>query len=296
VVSIYLGPEGRAEMAAVYERRLGRLRLPVRSRTVETRFGTTHLLEAGPPDGAPLVLVPGANGCALDFAEPFAALAAERRCFFLDVVGEPNRSSEVRPSKEDHSLGHWLVDVLDGLGVERAAMLGMSGGGYAIVMTGAVAPERIERAALIVPEGFCRADDSVVEERLTRPIARFREDGDVAWVRAFTAATWSPDAFIPGVVYQATARLLRSVHAGPRFGRLLDDGELDGMRAPVLLIAGGADVIFPGELLVARARELLPNLTEAHLLPDAGHIDVRYFIGDLLQRMAAFVGPDPDAR
>ena len=287
--SIYLSPEGRDELVAVYERRLARLRLTVESRVVQTRFGPTHVLEAGPDDGPPLVLIPGANGCALDFAEPFGSLAATCRCFFVDMVGEPNRSSEVRPSKSDHSLGRWVEDVLDGLDLSRAALLGMSGGGYAVVMTAAVVPERIERAALIVPEGFCRADEATLDEALRRPIARFRQDGDVAWVRAFCGATWSPGAFIPGVVYASTARLFRCVDAGPRFGRLLDDGELDGLSAPVLLIAGGADVMFPGERLVVRARELLPNLAEVHLVPDAGHIDVRYFMGELLDRIGGFL-------
>lgn len=287
--SIYLSEQGRAEMAAVYDRRLARLRRPVRSRTVSTRFGPTHLLEAGPEDGPPLVLVPGANGCALDFAEPFGSLARRHRCFFLDVVGEPNRSSETRPSKSDHSLGHWLVDVLDGLGLERAAMLGMSGGGYVILVTGALAPERIERAALIVPEGFVRADEAVLEAALREPIRRFRQDGDLAHVRDFAAAAWSPGAFIPGIVYDSNARLLRSVDAGPRFGRLLGDRELAGLTAPVMLLAGGADVMFPGLDMVARARALLPNLAEVHLLEDAGHIDVRYFMGDLLERLRTFL-------
>jgi len=276
-------------MAAVYEKRLARLRLPVDSRVVPSRFGDTHLLVAGPEDAPPLVLVPGANGCALDFAEPFGSLARRRRCYFLDVVGEPNRSSEARPGKQDDSLGRWLVDVLDGLGLERAAMLGMSGGGYAILVTATVAPERIERAALIVPEGFVRADEAVLEARLRAPIRRYRETGEMVWVRDFVASTWSPDSFVPAIVYDSNARLLRCVDSEPRFGRLLGDGELDGLVAPVLLIAGGVDVMFPGAALVERARQLLPSLAEVHLLEDAGHIDARYFMGELLQRIGWFL-------
>jgi 2-hydroxy-6-oxonona-2,4-dienedioate hydrolase len=288
-MGVYRTPEGRDEMAAVYARRLGRLRLPVTSRTVPTRFGDTHVLQAGPADGPPLLLIPGANGCALDFAEPFGPLAERFSCVFVDVPGEPNRSSETRPDKHDHSLGWWAVDLLDGLGLERAAMLGMSGGGYAIAMTAAVAPERIERAALIVPDGFVRAPDDVIEQRILGPIDRFQADGDPADVRAFVRATWSPEAFVPGLVYESTGRILIHVDARPRFGRLLDDGELDGLHAPVFLIAGGVDVLFPGEALVERARELLPSLAEAVVVPDGGHIDVRYLVGPLVERMKAFL-------
>ena len=289
-MGVYLSEQGRAEMAAAYARRLGRLRLPVTSRVVPTRFGDTHMLVAGPEQAPPLVLVPGANGCALDFAEPFGSLARRRRCYFLDVVGEPNRSSETRPDKGDDSLGRWLVDVLDGLGLERAAMLGMSGGGYVILVTATIEPQRIERAALIVPEGFVRADEAVLDSRIREPIRRFRETGELVHVHDFVTATWSPDAFVPSNVYDTTARLLRGVDSGPRFGRLLEPGELDGLEAPVLLIAGGVDVMFPGEALVGRARELLPRLAEVHLVEDAGHIDARYFMGELLERMGAFFG------
>ncbi len=56
-----------------------------------------------------------------------------------------------------------------------------------------------------------------------------------------------------------------------------------------VLLAGGADVLFPGERLVHRAREILPNLREVIFEPDAGHIHVGFVIGPHMDRVRAFL-------
>ena len=59
--TIYRSAAGEAEFLALYDRFLSRLDIPYESRTLETRFGTTHLLVAGSVGAQPLMLFHGGN-------------------------------------------------------------------------------------------------------------------------------------------------------------------------------------------------------------------------------------------
>ena len=59
--SIYHSAAGEREIHAIYDRQLARLKLPYESRTVETRFGQTHVLELGPDAAPPVVVLQGGN-------------------------------------------------------------------------------------------------------------------------------------------------------------------------------------------------------------------------------------------
>ena len=287
--TIYKTPQSRAVILAGYERRLAALPLAVESRTVETRFGPTHVLVAGPEEAPPLVLVPGSNGCALDFAEPWGFLAERQRCFFLDVPGEPNRSSECRPSKQHLGYGHWMEDVLDAFALERVAMIGMSLGGYVILKSAAAIPKRISRAVLIVPEGFCRSSPWTLLRKISWPLLRQRLAPSPANLRRFVAALSSPGSPVLDAAVDQMGRMMEHVKVDPNLGPFLTAPELAGFEAPVLLLAGGADVLFPGERLVHRAREILPNLREVIFEPGAGHIHVGFLIGPHMDTIRAFL-------
>jgi hypothetical protein len=57
--SIYRSPDAQAGIADLYRRAREALPFATESRTVPTRFGETHVLLAGPPDGSPIVLFGG---------------------------------------------------------------------------------------------------------------------------------------------------------------------------------------------------------------------------------------------
>ena len=291
--SIYRTPEGRAALLGWYDAALARLPLPVESRRVPTRFGETHLLAAGPAAGRPLVIVHGSNGSALEMAAAFGALADASRCYFVDVPGEPNRSSETRLDKADGAYARWLEDVLDALGLETTALLGMSQGGFVALAGCAAFPERLSHVVLLVPEGFAKPRPLVFLTRVMWPIFRYRRRPTEANARRVVAAiSGFSEAAVPAAAVERMGLALRHVRTVATLGRPFEARDLAQLRAPVMLVVGGRDPIFPGDDSLRRAREIVPNLADAIVIPHAGHAHPDLVAPPVTKRIAELLAAD----
>ena len=149
--SIYKCRAGEAEIQALYDEALHGLGLPYESLTVDTRPGDTHVLAAGPKDAPPVLLLPGGNFLNPTCLRWFSPLAAHNRLYAPDLVGQPGRSSQTRPSPKGDGHAFWVEDVLDSLGLRHVPLLGLSYGAGLAIRTMSLAPERVSRAALVSP-------------------------------------------------------------------------------------------------------------------------------------------------
>lgn len=289
MVGIYRNAEGRAAVLALYERGLAQLPFRAESRSVDTRFGRTHVLSAGGPDAPALVVVHGANGSAVAMAAAFGSLTERFRCHFLDVPGEPNRSSEVRISKTDDSLTRWLEDVLAALQLERTALLGMSGGGFAVLKLATERPERVARLVLVVPEGLARQQPARFLAKVLWPLLRYRLRPSEANARRLAAilSGLAPAEVSAALVEQMDA--MRQVRSAANLGPPFSAEALARLCAPVLLVVAGRDVVFPGDASAERARALIPDLRDVITLPHAGHVHPDLVGPPVLARIADFL-------
>lgn len=103
---------------------------------------------AGPPDGEPLVFHHGTPGAGLPFDGHVAALAARG----LRYVGISRPGYGTSTRREGRSVADFADDtltVLDHLAIDRAFVVGWSGGGPHALATAALLPERVRGTALI---------------------------------------------------------------------------------------------------------------------------------------------------
>ena len=152
--SIYKSDAARAAIEALYDRALARLPFPTESRRVDTTFGSTHVLVAGPEGCAAAPRAPGWQR-----RQPAHAGVADTTCGRVphlrpDTIGQPGKSSGRRVSANDASLGEWCEQVLDGLGLEAPAFVAISYGAGILLRLAAHRPARIGRAAIVVPAGI----------------------------------------------------------------------------------------------------------------------------------------------
>ena len=122
--SIYRSTQGEAEVIALYEKKLASLAVETHSRMVETRFGHTHVLAAGPQDAPPVMVLTGISTGAPRILEWFLPLTRDYRLYAPDPIGQPGRSAQTRVPPGDHNYGKWMVDVLNGLGLEHCLLSG----------------------------------------------------------------------------------------------------------------------------------------------------------------------------
>lgn len=267
--SIYKNQEGEAEILALYDEALTDLGAEHESFTVPTRYGDTHVLGVGPEDAPPVVFLPGGNFMNPTCLRWFPRLADEHRVYSLDLIGQPGKSAMTRPSPKGDDQALWVEGVLDGLGLQRVPLVGLSyGAGLALRVMGH-APRRVSRAVLVSPAGVATGKISRVLREVAVPMIgyRLKPTSDRLLRAARPILTELDDAAVRqlGAIY-------RNVRLDSGLPRMATEEELRGFGGPVAVFASEQDVFFPAGSVLPRAREIFPNLVRAECLNGCQHV------------------------
>ncbi|MER0482639.1 alpha/beta hydrolase [Streptomyces sp. Edi2] len=152
-----------AAFRAAYEQAMALWPVPVERLDLLSEFGSTRVNVCGPAGAPPLVLLHGGGTTSAIWYAQVAALARTHRVHAVDQIGAPGLSVHSgRAIRRPEDLFAWLDGVLSGLGLESAALLGHSYGGwlalsYAVHAAGGQpsgspgTPNRVERLVLLDP-------------------------------------------------------------------------------------------------------------------------------------------------
>ncbi len=285
--SIYKTPEGRIEILRLYDEALARLGAGHEDLSIDTRLGNTHVLAIGPEDAPPVVVLPGGNFLSPTCLGWFLPLAQDHRLFSPDIVGQPGKSSQVRPAAGGDGHAWWVEDVLDYLGLERPPVVGVSYGAGIALRTMGYAPERVSRAALVVPSGIAAGSvrRTLIEVMLPMIAYRLRPTHE-RMLRAADPLLTEPDEDFArqlGAVY-------RQVRLDAQLPKLATEEELRGFAGPVAVFAAEQDPFFPGEKVIARSREIFANLAHTECLAGCRHVPSKAVLARVNEEIRAFLG------
>jgi pimeloyl-ACP methyl ester carboxylesterase len=270
VKSIYKSEAGRERVLAAYDDATDRLEPPIREhRTLETRFGDTHVLVSGPEDAAPVIFFHGGNSFNADTLAWFPDVIGQFRVYGPDTIGHPGRSAETRLSPTDLSYGEWAADVMTSLDLDHAAALGVSYGAGIVMRLATVAPRRLDKVALVVPSGLVKPKMMsmmrMVVPWLQHTVSPSRQSV-VRMLQPLFADTPADDEAV-----DTFSVIFENVRIERGLPRPTDAHELGDLDAPVLVIAAELDVLFPASLVIPRAQEIIPNLYAAEQISGSGH-------------------------
>ncbi len=284
--TLYKTPESKRMLEELYDRQVEQLGMEHEDVYVETRFGRTHVLKLGNRQKEPVLLFHGGNSTAPHSLLQSRFLMKDHLVYAPDIIGHPGKSDEQQLCSNTLEYGQWASDVIDGLGYPAMNCLGGSFGGGVLAKLMCVSPEKIRKAVMVVPAGIHNASRTKLIVSMGVPMMLYLVTRQEKWFkRAF-----SPMA-IPGEpVDDETLEMIRfafhHVKVNPNMPSNVKREDMAGYKAPTLLLAGEKDVLFPGEKVIERARELMPQV-EAHLLQDCGHL---YYSSDQrLQRMGTLI-------
>ena len=153
---IFRTEEGRAAVHARYRQLLAYWPVANEQLRLPTREGETFVIACGPAGAPALVLLHGAQANALTWMGDVSAWSQHFRVYAIDVIGDVGLSAPSRPKLDTDGHALWLDDVLAGLGVERAAFVGLSLGGFIALDYAIRRPERVTALALLCPAGVGR--------------------------------------------------------------------------------------------------------------------------------------------
>lgn len=250
---------------------------------VPTRLGPTHVYRWD-GRGEPVVLLHGVTGTALSWTT-FAERRDGRTMYAIDTIGDVGRSRQEVAVESTRDLAEWLDQVLDGLGLDAAHLVGTSYGGF-LALNLAVHRKARVRSLFLIDSA------ALVDVRLLR---------FMAWGLASMVA-----AALPHRLRAIAARRLRmpalqrpKVLRFVLYGQLhhrskllrpvpLTDEELRGITAPTHVVSAEKSEVFPSSEVVARAA-LLPDAV-LDVIPDAGHAVLLSHLDLLADRLRSFLG------
>ncbi|MGZ6039316.1 MAG: alpha/beta fold hydrolase [Phenylobacterium sp.] len=241
-------------------------------RRLVTSQGETFVVASGPEDAPAVLLLHGSMANTTSWLGDVAILAQHFRVYAIDMIGEPGFSAPARPPLGSEAYAVWLDEVLAALGVARAALVGISLGGWLALDYATRRPELVSALALLCPGG-------VGATRNLLWVLPFMLLG--AWGRRFVMQRLGGGAMTADASPAAAAfgAFMGQIQASfrPRRERLprFSDAALQGLSMPVLAILGGKDAIL--DMAEARGR-LSANVAQADIrwLPGAGHFLVGF--------------------
>ncbi|WIY02171.1 alpha/beta fold hydrolase [Amycolatopsis mongoliensis] len=266
MTTVYRSAEGAEAVRRRYDALLEDWPVPSETRTFETRLGDTFAVVSGPVGAPPVVALQGSGGTAAHWLPDIATLAGHLRVHAVDAPGEPGRTVEARPPLGSPAYAEWLDDVLDALGLPRAAFLGTSLGGWWALDYALRRPERVAALVLVNPSGIGR--------RRVAPLLGFAAYSLFgAWGRRRSlamVAKGSPADPARRAIGEFT--LATFEHFKPRLEPIpvFPVERLRELAMPVQAHFGAHDVLLDQRDAAAKLREARPD-ADVRLAEDAGH-------------------------
>jgi pimeloyl-ACP methyl ester carboxylesterase len=261
---IYKTEAGGREILRRYDDTLSQWPVPADQLRMPTREGETFVLVCGAADAPPLLLFHGSVTNTAMWMGDVAQWAKHFRVHAVDMIGEPGHSAPSRPSLDSEAYALWLDDVLDGLGLERAAVVGASLGGWLALDYSTRRPHRVERLALLCPGGIGRQKIGVLVRGLL-----YKPFGQWGMRRSLKA--------VAGIDVKETPEFaeymaLTFTQFLPRRDRLpvFSDEALRRLTMPVLVIVGARDAMLDSADTAKRLESAVPHATVT-VLPAVAH-------------------------
>ncbi|QLQ17666.1 MAG: alpha/beta hydrolase [Exiguobacterium profundum] len=261
----------------------------------------------GKPGDPAVVLVMGATASMLGWPEAFCTgLAAQGRRVIRFDHRDTGASTTLAPGAAGYAVEDMATDVqavMDGHGIGRAAVMGMSLGGYIGQMVALMAPERVSALILLASEPL-GWDGPELPHMSAAVLAHFGDLAGLDWTDAAAVAEFMVETerlcagSVPGFDADAARARVAAVQArtdspASMFNHasltLREDwtGRFRQIALPVLVIHGAEDPVLPaanGEALAAGIAG-----AEVMIVPGMGHDLVAPHVDQIAERVGAFL-------
>ncbi|PZR88628.1 MAG: carboxylesterase [Stutzerimonas stutzeri] len=259
--------EGAEAVHRLYREVLDGWPAPASELRLPTRQGETFVLAFGREDGPPVILLHGAQANAAAWILDAVPWAERFRLYAIDMIGEAGFSAPSRPPLASDAHALWLDDVMSGLGLSRAAVVGVSLGGWLALDYANRRPDFVERLALICPAGIGRQKNFLLR---ALPFLLLGSWGK----RRMRELVLGPQVSEPPEALKPVIALMEAIGRSIRLrlGMIprLSDAELARLKMPILAIMGGRDVLIDSDDTPRRLQAFAPH-AEISFLPEALH-------------------------
>lgn len=261
--SIYKSQQGKNSIRERYEEVLQYWPAPCEQINISTRYGNTFVMSSGMDSGSAVVLLHGSTTNAAMWMGDAAVLGKTHKVYAVDIIGEPGKSDESRPSMTGGNYATWLQEVFDGLGIREAAVVGNSLGGWMALDLATHAPKRVTHLILLAPGGICAVHASFVLKAASLAMMGNKGEDKLSKI-IFGDVTVPKEALVFGEM------LKKHYIPRPFKAPVFSDNELGLLTMPLLYMGGKNDPLFPSVKCAQRLRKLTPH-ADVRVMENTAH-------------------------
>ncbi|MBD0382499.1 alpha/beta fold hydrolase [Paenibacillus sedimenti] len=265
--SLYRKPAGEILLNEAYNATLSSWKVNYESMYVSTTYGQTHIIAAGPVDGEPLILLHGYGFSSTSWVDNIEPLSAKYRVYAIDFIGDMNLSKTTKVIRTKEECTEWFAQVMDGLGIGSAHIMGLSYGAFIGMIVSRLLPDRIRSLVAISPGGAIQPQR---KSFFLRCMMAGMLPSTVRIQRLMEYMTAPGNQVNPVVREQFVIAMQNCLPQVRLHAANMSDEELRAIECPVLLLLGEHEVQYDAKLGLQRAKRLIPHL-QGEVIAGAGH-------------------------
>lgn len=267
--SLFKSELGKQDILRLYDEKLKELNINSEYIEVETSFGKTNIIATGDTSNPPIIIIHGSNGCAPIALETYPNLSKRFRVYAVDVIAQPNKSAETRPSMKDDSYGKWMNEIIDQLNITDVLLAGFSFGGLVILKTLENNESKIKEVFLSAPAYIVNGNPLKALFKIFVPMKRYMKSAKPKFVEAFLKDVFTDrDEFAIKYLSKVFLNFRMDFTPVPTIGKK----KAASIKTPITLFAAKHDLLFPGEKMIKKAIQIFPSLKECVLLQKSKHV------------------------
>ena len=281
---IFKSAKAEERMLAVYDEAMKLWPIPFEQCYIATQYGSTHVIISGPKDAPPLILLHCALMTSAIWSPIIDVLCRDHRTYAVDVIGDVGRTVPSNPPTTERDFANWLVEVFEGLEINKASILAWSFGGFVGTNFAIHEPDRVIKLGLLAPFAtFVKGGIGFLLGFIpflipTRATARFFEK-KLCYKSNFVFKEHSE------ILYERfrSAKVIFKVPP-----RVFTDEEFQRLSMPILLLIGEQEFLYNSKAAIERAKQILPK-GEFELIAKCNHAIVSDQTDQVSTRIIGFL-------
>jgi len=267
-ISVFRSPEGEVKNVAAYDAALMHWPVSFEELDIPTQFGITHIIASGLTEKRPLILLHGQDSCAISWIYNIPALCQIYRTYAVDTPGDMGKSRPTCLPGSRKEYAEWLLELLEGLKIDKADLMGLSYGGFLATNFALAYPQHINRIVLLAPGIPNFGPPTLQWANYGMPMMLLPSRYTVKrFINGISTKGYSREdpVFEQMIIGMMNVRHLSFMRP------VFTDEELREITVPILLLVGDHEIMYEPRKALDRAISLIPNI-HAELIPDASHM------------------------